>query len=160
MTDLQATDAETGEPAGSGFRVLAQFIRDLSFENPRAPESLRMEGKPEIDLGVEMNARGRTDGLYEVDMHLTVKAGLPESVLFQIELVYGGLFQIMGVPEDQMETLLLVEAPRYLFPFARQIIASCTSDGGFYPPFLIEPLDFAAIYLARKAEGAHVEGHA
>ncbi len=139
--------------AGAGFRVLAQFVRDLSFENPRAPESLRIEGKPEIDMGVEMNARGRTDGLYEVDMQLSVKATLASGPLFQVELVYGGLFQVVGVPEDQMEPILLVEAPRYLFPFARAIIGACSSDGGFYPPFLMDPIDFGAIYAARKEQG-------
>jgi preprotein translocase subunit SecB len=138
---------------GAGFRVLAQYVRDLSFENPRAPESLRIEGKPEIDMGVEMNARGRTDGLFEVDMQLTVKALVQGGALFQVELVYGGLFQIVGVPDDQMEPILLVEAPRYLFPFARQIIGTATSDGGFYPPFLMDPIDFGAIYAARKAQG-------
>lgn len=139
--------------AGAGFRVLAQYVRDLSFENPRAPESLRMEGKPEIDMGVEMNARGRPDGLYEVDMQLSVKAVVQGGPLFQVELVYGGLFQVVGVPEDQMEPILLVEAPRYLFPFARQIIGCATADGGFYPPFLMDPIDFGAIYAARKAQG-------
>ena len=161
MTDLLANGAgsavENGEDAafdnGAGFRVLAQFVRDLSFENPRAPESLRMEGKPEIDMGVEMNARGRADGLFEVDMHLSVKATVADGALFQIELVYGGLFQISGVPEEAMEPMLLVEAPRYLFPFARQIVAACTTDGGFYPPFLLEPIDFGAIYLSRKQAG-------
>lgn len=138
---------------GPGYRVLAQYVRDLSFENPRAPESLRIEGKPEIDMGVEMNARGRTDGLYEVDMQLTVKAAIKEGPLFQVELVYGGLFQVVGVPDDQVEPILLVEAPRYLFPFARQIIAACSSDGGFYPPFLMDPIDFGAIYAARKSQG-------
>jgi preprotein translocase subunit SecB len=162
MTDVEAPNAENGEAGAPGFRVLAQYVRDLSFENPRAPESLRVEGKPEIDMGVEMNARGRPDGLFEVDMQLSVKATVADGPLFQIELVYGGLFHVVGVPEDQMEPLLLVEAPRYLFPFARQIIAACSGDGGFYPPFLVEPIDFGAIYLARKAEGGMmpVEGNA
>jgi preprotein translocase subunit SecB len=163
MTDVEAPNTENGDAqAAPGFRVLAQYVRDLSFENPRAPESLRVEGKPEIDMGVEMNARGRPDGLFEVDMQLSVKATAGDGALFQIELVYGGLFHVVGVPDDQMEPLLLVEAPRYLFPFARQIIATCTSDGGFYPPFLVEPIDFGAIYLARKDEtgGAAAIGNA
>ena len=154
MTDLAPPPAENGEPtaAGAGFRVLAQYVRDLSFENPRAPESLRIEGKPEIDMGVEMNARGRGDGLFEVDMQLSIRASVAEGALFQVELVYGGLFQVVGLPEDQLEPILLVEAPRYLFPFARQIVAACSTDGGFYPPFLMDPIDFAAIYANRKAQ--------
>ena len=153
MSDVAAPTADNGAIVeGAGFRVLAQYIRDLSFENPRAPESLRIEGKPEIDMGVEMNARGRTDGLFEVDMQLTIKASVPQGPLFQIELVYGGLFQIVNAAEDQLEPILLIEAPRYLFPFARQIVATCSSDGGFYPPFLMDPIDFAAIYAARKIQ--------
>ena len=153
MTDVASPPAENGETmANAGFRVLAQYVRDLSFENPRAPESLRIEGKPEIDMGVEMNARGRGDGLFEVDMQLSIRASVKEGALFQVELVYGGLFQVVGVPDDQLESILLVEAPRYLFPFARQIVAACSTDGGFYPPFLMDPIDFAAIYVARKVQ--------
>jgi preprotein translocase subunit SecB len=153
MTDVAPPEGQApAEPQGPFFRVLAQFVRDLSFENPRAPESLRLEGKPEIDMGVEMGARGRPDGLFEVDMKLSVKANSAEGPLFQIELLYGGLFQLSGFSEADLEPMLLIECPRYLFPFARQIIASCTSDGGFYPPFLLEPLDFATIYAARKAQ--------
>ncbi len=154
MTDVAGPESVNGqEPEGPAFRVLAQYVRDLSFENPRAPESLRIEGKPEIELGVEMNAKGRADGLFEVDMQLSVKASVADGALFQVELVYGGLFHVVGVPEDQLEPMLLVEAPRYLFPFARQIIAACSADGGFYPPFLMEPIDFGAIYAARRAQG-------
>lgn len=152
MTDTTAGAPEAPMDAGPAMRVLTQFVRDFSFENPRAPESLRMDGKPEVDMGVEMNAKGRADGLFEVDMRLSVKAGTEQGPMFAIELVYGGLFQITGIPEDQLETVLLVECPRYMFPFARQIIASATSDGGFYPPFLLEPIDFAAIYQARKGD--------
>jgi preprotein translocase subunit SecB len=136
-----------------GIRILAQFIRDLSFENPRAPESLRAAGQvqPQIDLGVEMNARGREDGLYEVDLKLSAKAERNDGALFMIEILYGGLFQIGGVPSDEIEPVLLIECPRYLFPFARRIIADLSSEGGF-PPFLLDPIDFAGVYQARKAE--------
>jgi preprotein translocase subunit SecB len=153
MTDVAPQGLLQDTPDGPFFRVLAQFVRDLSFENPRAPESLRMEGKPEIDMGVEMNARGRPDGLFEVDMRLSVKAQGLDGPMFQIELLYGGLFQLGGFSEAEFEPMLLIECPRYLFPFARQIVAACTSDGGFYPPFLLEPIDFAQIYAARKAQG-------
>jgi preprotein translocase subunit SecB len=150
MTDLDAA----ADPAQTGaqLRVLAQFTRDLSFENPRAPDSLRMaSGQPNVELGVEMSARGRPDGLFEVDLKLSVKASRDNEVSFQVELVYGGLFEIANVPGDQVEPALMTECPRYLFPFARRIIADLIVDGGF-PPFLIEPLDFAAIYASRRAE--------
>ena len=135
-------------------RILAQFIRDLSFENPRAPESLRSQGvQPQIDLGVEMNARGRIDGLFEVDLKLTASATRENEPVFHLELLYGGLFGITGVPETDIEPVLLIECPRFLFPFARRIVADMTSEGGF-PPFLLEPLDFASIYAQRKAAEA------
>jgi len=131
---------------------LAQYVRDFSFENPRAPESLRVEGRPGIDMGVEMNAQGRADGLFEVMLKLSVKATSEEAPVFQVELMYGGLFALHGVAEADIEPLLLIECPRYLFPFAREIIARATSDGGFYPPFMLDPIDFGAIYVARQQQ--------
>jgi preprotein translocase subunit SecB len=147
MTDM-APQSLTPEGAPPEIRVLAQFTRDLSFENPRAPEALRATEQPEIDLGVEMNARGRVDGLYEVDLKLSAKAARSNEAIFQVELVYGGLFQINGVSEDQLELVLMIECPRFLFPFARRIIADLVSEGGF-PPFLLEPIDFGAVYAAQ-----------
>jgi preprotein translocase subunit SecB len=162
MTDTDAgagapETAEATEPGG--IRILAQFIRDLSFENPRAPESLRGgAAQPQIDLGVEMNARSREDGFFEVDLKLSAKANREDGPIFVVELLYGGVFQIAGVSADDMEPVLLIECPRYLFPFARKIIADVTSDGG-YPPFMLDPIDFAGVYTARKAQEAQV-GHA
>jgi preprotein translocase subunit SecB len=144
-------DAANAQP---GIRILAQFVRDLSFENPRAPESLRAgAAQPQIDLNVEMNARVRPDGLFEVDLKLVAKAQNEGQTNFQVELLYGGLFQIVGVLEADLEPVLLIECPRYLFPFARRVIADVTSDGGF-PPFMLEPIDFAAVFAARQAQMA------
>jgi preprotein translocase subunit SecB len=142
-----------GQPfQGPMIRILAQFTRDLSFENPNAPESLRQGVEPpQIDLNVEMNARPRPDGLYEVDLKLNSKATRQGQSVFQIELVYGGLFELQGFPEDQLELVLLIECPRFLFPFARRIISDMTAEGG-YPPFLLEPIDFAAVYAAQRAQ--------
>jgi preprotein translocase subunit SecB len=156
MTDTDVGAQGNGQEqadGGPGIRILAQFIRDLSFENPRAPETLRAgPAQPQIDLGVEMNARGREDGFFEVDLKLSAKAQREDGPLFVVELLYGGVFQIAGVPQEDMEPVLLIECPRYLFPFARRIIADVTSEGG-YPPFLLDPIDFAGVYAARKAEG-------
>ncbi|MBW8880414.1 MAG: protein-export chaperone SecB [Asticcacaulis sp.] len=151
MTETPATTAQPQAPAVPNMQVLAQFIRDFSFENPRAPTSLRSEARPEVDLGVEMGARGRTDGLFEVDLKLTVKAETPEGPMFAIELVYGGLFQLGNIPEQMIEPTLLIECPRYLFPFARRIVADVSSDGGFVPPFFLDPIDFASLYMQQKA---------
>lgn len=144
-----ADNAQQG-PQGPGFRIIAQYVKDLSFENPKAPDSLRVDGKPAIDMGVEMNAQGRPDGLFEVDLRLTIKATTDAMTVFNIELLYGGMFALQGVAEQDIEPLLLIECPRYLFPFAREIIARATSDGGFYPPFMLDPIDFAGIYVARQ----------
>lgn len=159
MSDTpSAPPAETEQP---GFRILAQFIRDFSFENPLAPDSLRADAsglQPQIDIGVEMSARGRPDGLFEVDLKLSTHAKRGDKVAFLVELLYGGLFQVTGVPEAEIEAVLMIECPRYLFPFARRLISDVTQDGGF-PPFQLEPIDFAGLYAARKAQ-ADVAGTA
>lgn len=141
-----------GQPPIPNMQIIAQFIRDFSFENPRAPQSLRMESRPEIDMGVEMSARGREDGLFELDLKLNVKASTPDGPMFAVELVYGGLFQLVNIPPEMVEPTLLIECPRYLFPFARRIIADVTSDGGFVPPFFMEPIDFATLYQQQKSQ--------
>jgi preprotein translocase subunit SecB len=161
MTDTDAGQLVPEGDAAPGIRVLAQYVRDFSFENPHAPESLRSGApQPQIDLGVEMNARGRTDGLYEVDLKLSARAQRDDEAVFVVELLYGGLFQIEGVAEADMEPVLLIECPRFLFPFARRLIADVTSEGGF-PPFLLDPIDFAGVYASRRAQGeAQLTGHA
>ncbi|HLK26406.1 MAG TPA: protein-export chaperone SecB [Caulobacteraceae bacterium] len=155
MTD-QGAPGPAPSPAGQaepgGVRIMAQFIRDLSFENPRAPESLRASGaQPQIELGVEMAARTRPDELHEVDLKLTASAKNNDEPIFTVELLYGGLFQITGVPAESLEPVLLIECPRFLFPFARRIMADLTTEGGF-PPFMLDPIDFAAVYAARRAQ--------
>lgn len=156
MTDTTAPEAtpEGAEAGQAGIRILAQFVRDFSFENPLAPDSLRAgASQPAIDMGVEMNAQGRPDGLFEVDLKLSIKATADDKTpVFHVELLYGGLFALQGVQPQDIEPLLLIECPRYLFPFARQVIAQATSDGGFYPPFMVDPIDFAAIYVARQQQ--------
>lgn len=167
MSDIDPAAAANGSangqaPAEPGIRVLAQFIRDLSFENPRAPEALRAGAtQPQIDMGVEMNARGREDGFFEVDLKLSARAAREDGPVFHIELLYGGVFQIEGVSAEDLEPVLLIECPRFLFPFARRVISDVTSDGGF-PPFLLDPIDFAGVYAARKAQtdGVVVLGNA
>jgi preprotein translocase subunit SecB len=162
-TDIQGAPTGNGESldvAQPGVRILAQFVRDLSFENPRAPESLRVGAvQPQIDLNVEMNARVRPDGLFEVDLKLAAKAQNDGQTNFHVELLYGGLFQITGVSETDLEPVLLIECPRFLFPFARRVVADVTADGGF-PPFLLEPIDFAAVYAARQAQLSQTVGQA
>lgn len=150
LTDMPPPGADESQP---GIRILAQYIRDLSFESPHAPESLRGgTTPPQVDLGVELNARGRPDGFFEVELKLNAHAVRENEPVFHLELLYAGLFQIMGVREPDLEPVLMIECPRFLFPFARRIIADLTAEGGF-PPFLLEPIDFAGIYASRRAAG-------
>ncbi|MDE1152597.1 MAG: protein-export chaperone SecB [Micavibrio sp.] len=159
MTDTNAAPPAAPEDlvgGETGIRIVAQFVRDFSFESPLAPDSLRAGGAPPaIDMGVEMNARGRPDGLFEVDLKLSARATRDEQPVFHVEVMYGGLFQIAGVPESELEAVLLIECPRFLFPYARRLISDVTTEGGF-PPFLIDPIDFAGVYAARKAQAEGV----
>lgn len=150
-SEIPDVDAQE-EAMQPGIRILAQYIRDLSFENPHAPESLRGgNSTPQIDLGVELNAKGRDGGVFEVELKLTAAARREGEAVFQVELIYAGLFQIAGIESEAIEQVLMIECPRYLFPFARRMIADLTAEGGF-PPLMLEPMDFAAIYLARQAQ--------
>ena len=135
-----------------GIHVLGQYIKDLSFENPSAPRSLRPSDKtPKLDVNVNVNARPQSQSEFEIELKLEAKAVRGEETLFIAEVNYAGLFQIRNVPQEHVHPLLLIECPRLLFPFARQIIADATRQGGF-PPLMIDPVDFAALYRQRIAE--------
>ena len=127
--------------------ILGQYIKDLSFENPNAPQSLQQlaNTKPKIDVNVNVNAQKLGEDTYEVALSLSASAQHEEKPAFVVELVYAGLFGLKNVPEDQLQPFLLVMAPQLLFPFARRVIADATRDGGF-PPLLLDPLDFAGLY--------------
>jgi preprotein translocase subunit SecB len=146
---------ETGK-AGNGaqpsLNVLAQYVKDLSFESPGAPQSLRArETAPGININVNVNANPMSDTEFDVNLTITAKAGADKDVLFNVELVYGGVFKISGFPKEHTLPILFIECPRLLFPFARQIIAEATRNGGF-PPLMIDPIDFAQMFQARMAE--------
>ncbi len=157
MTDENATQpvangAPVDESASQApaLRVLAQYIKDFSFENPNAPKSLRDGPQPKIDLQLDVNARAMEEaGVFEVDLKINAKSERDGQVQFIIELVYSGLFGFNNIPEDAIEPLLLAECPRLLFPFARQIIASNSQAGG-YPPLMLDPMDFGALYASQR----------
>ena len=132
--------------------ILAQYVKDLSFENPGAPASLRGRDKaPGININVNVNANPIADKEYDVTLTLNAKAAFDKDVLFNVELVYGGVFRIDGFPQEHMLPILFIECPRLLFPFARQIVAEATRNGGF-PPLMIDPIDFATMFQQRVAE--------
>ena len=149
--------AATGTSNGNGqqpqLSVLTQYVKDLSFESPGAPLSLRpREKSPAININVNVQANPIAETDYDVNLTLTAKAEDDEGkVLFNVELVYGGVFRIAGFKQEHMLPVLFVECPRLLFPFARQIISECTRNGGF-PPLMIDPVDFAQMFQRRMAE--------
>ncbi|MEN8842344.1 MAG: protein-export chaperone SecB [Octadecabacter sp.] len=134
-------------------RILAQFVRDLSFENVMAQQGVDGEVKPEIKVEVNLDARKRgAENQYEVITKLKVssKNAGSEKNLFLLELEYSGVFEIEGVPEQQMHPYLMIECPRMTFPFIRRIVSDVTRDGGF-PPLNLEQIDFVAIYRQQLA---------
>ena len=138
------TSAQNAQPSMS---LIGQYIRDLSFESPGAPGSIMLgTGNPSFQVGINVGVKKQTDEVYAVEITLNAKADRNNSVLFAVELVYGGVYRIQNVPEAQLTQLLMIECPRLLFPFARAIIADMTRDGGF-PPVLMEPVDFAQVYV-------------
>ncbi len=138
-------------------RILAQYTRDMSFENVMAQKGVTGEVTPEIQVQVKLDARKRgADNQYEVIIKLTVssKAKDKGDQLFLLEIEYAGIFMIEGLPEAQLHPYLLIECPRLLFPYLRRIVSDLTRDGGF-PPFNLEPIDFLALYrqeIARRTE--------
>lgn len=157
MTDqpIQAPQPGGGAaPDAPQIRVLAQYIKDSSFENPAAPDSLRAgQNPPNIDLGIDVRARKVDDTRYEVVLSVDARATRGEDVAFLVELKYGGLFEFLNIPEADIEPLLIIECPRMLFPFARRILAEQSRDGGF-PPLYIDPIDFNGLYRQQLAQRA------
>ncbi|HEY1615476.1 MAG TPA: protein-export chaperone SecB [Rhizomicrobium sp.] len=131
-------------------QVVGQYVKDLSFENPGAP--MNLTARPQIDLGVDLQAKRLDAERFEVELKLRVSAKAEDKHLFLLELAYGGLFIVVGAPEEILQQILLIEGPHLLFPFARRIVADAIRDGGM-PPLMIEPIDFAALYRAKMSEG-------
>jgi preprotein translocase subunit SecB len=132
--------------------ILAQYVKDLSFESPGAPNSLRgRDRSPGININVNVAANPLSEREFDVTLTLNAKASFDAEVLFNVELVYGGVFRLEGFPQEHMLPLLFIECPRLLFPFARQIIAEATRNGGF-PPLMLDPIDFAQMFQQKMAE--------
>ncbi len=153
----QAADQQTGQQAGKpseqpGIHVLGQYIKDMSFENPGAPASLRpTSANPNLDVNVNVSAKPMSETDFEIELKLDATAKREDETLFIAEVAYAGVFRIQNVPKEHMQPIVLVECPRLLFPFARQILADATRQGGF-PPLMIDPVDFAALYRQRMAQ--------
>ena len=128
--------------------ILAQYVKDLSVENPSAPEVYSWQVQPSLDVQFNLNVQGAGEGVHEVTLKFDISARSDNGVHFVVDLSYAGLFGIRNVPDEALPPFLLIEAPRLLFPFARQVIADATANSGF-PPLLLDPIDFASAYMAQ-----------
>ena len=131
--------------------ILAQYIKDLSFENPNAPKSLMQNEQPQIGVAVNVSANPVSDTDVEVQLKLEGTATVTTGVLFSVELAYAGVFRIQNVPQENLHPLMMIECPRLLFPFAREIVATSVRNGGF-PPLMLDPIDFVALYQQQMSQ--------
>jgi preprotein translocase subunit SecB len=146
------TDPANNAAQGPVFGVLAQYLKDLSFESPRAPDIFLAQDKnPQVAADVKVEARPMGQDVYEVELSIEASARSGEETVFVIECLYAGVFQVSGLPQEHLGPFLMIECPRLLFPFARNIVADSTREGGF-PPLLLQPVDFVELYRKRLAE--------
>jgi preprotein translocase subunit SecB len=146
-------NSQAPETPAVQMKVLGQFVRDLSFENVMAQKGASGDVQPDVSVQVNLDAKKRNDeGQFEVMIKLNIESKAKESgdVLFILEIEYAGIFQIGGVPDDQLHPFLLIECPRMLFPFLRRIVSDVTRDGG-YPPLNMDNIDFVQIYRGEMA---------
>ena len=144
MTNGNGAPLETAPPPQ--LNVLAQYTKDLSFENPNAPASLApQQQQPAINIQINVTANNVAENDYEVALSIEGKAENAGKLIFSFELVYAGVFRIVNVPKENLHPLVMIECPRLLFPFAREIIATAVRDGGF-PPLMLDPVDFVGLY--------------
>ncbi len=140
------------------FHILAQYLKDFSFENPNAPASLQpKQQQPQIQIGVNVNGQPRSETDYEVSLKIEARAGEGNDMLFNIEVDYGGLVRVQNIPAEHVHATVLIEGPRLLFPFVRQIVADVTRNGGF-PPLMIDPIDFSMLYRQRMMQAEQENG--
>ncbi|WP_375460916.1 protein-export chaperone SecB [uncultured Enterovirga sp.] len=144
-------------PEGPQLNALAQYAKDISFENPNAPRSLQPQQQgPQISIQVNVNAKQLAETDFEVDLSLEGNAKIGEEVLFAFDLTYSGVFRVKNIPANDLHAVIMIECPRLLFPFARQIVAEAVRNGGF-PPLYIDPIDFVGLYRQKVEASAGAE---
>lgn len=147
--DTQPAAAPAAQP--QQLVINAQYIKDLSFENPRAPHSLgQQQAQPSVEIKVDVKAQSLGAENYEVVLTINASAKVQEDALFIVELIYGAIVTVRNVPQELLSAAVLVETPRLMFPFARNIVAETTRDGGF-PPLMINPIDFGDLLRRNTA---------
>ncbi len=142
---------QAGAAAPPQLNIVAQYIKDLSFENPNAPQSMSGAPQPQIAIQINVNAKPLQGNDVEVELKLEGTAETGTTLMFGFELAYAGVFRIHNVPKEALNPIILIECPRLLFPFAREIIATTVRNGGF-PPLLLDPVDFVGLYRKKLAE--------
>jgi preprotein translocase subunit SecB len=153
-----ATTPDGGPASQVQVRVVGQYIKDLSFENPNIHKLLGTPGeKPALHIEVNVKATKIADKAYESMIQFKAEAANKSGVIYDLELAYGGLFQIDNLPEQALEPFLLINCPSLLFPFVRRLVADLTRDGGF-PPLLLDPIDFATLFTQRKQNPPRPQG--
>ena len=160
MADETNGAAQEAKPVA--MKIVNQYIRDLSFENIAAQKNLGGDLKPDVNVQVNLDAAKKSDNGYEVALKLNVSAKSGEQDVFLLEIDYAGLFAIENLPEEQIHPFLMIECPRMMFPFVRQIARNVTADGGF-PPLNIDNIDFMQLYrseLVRRQQAAAAEAPA
>ena len=154
MTDQPQAQQQGNVPLA----VRLQYLKDLSCESPRAPQVFVTPGpQSQVNVNVRVDGRGVGENTYEITLHLEVKANAGEDAVFLLEMDYAGIFTVAAQPPEVLGQLLMIEAPRMLFPFARQIVTNTIAAGGF-PPLLINPIDFADLYRRQLAAAAAQQG--
>lgn len=148
--------SNSGQPPsaeqGAQVRVLGQFIRDLSFESPNVGRiQVAQDEQPAIRIEVNVNAQKVGPNIYESLIEMKANCGVKAGVLYDLEIVYGAMFQIEGIPDSALEPFLLINCPALTFPFVRRLVADVTREGGF-PPLLLDPIDFGALYMQRRQQ--------
>ena len=152
MTDTNGNGANATPENGPALNALVQYLKDFSFENPHAPRSLGPQDKaPNIAVQVNVAVQQLAPTDFEVLLTLDAKAGEGDGLLFKLDVEYGGVFRLVNIPEEQVHPIVMIECPRLLFPFVRQIVADATRNGGF-PPLYIDPIDFVALYQQKMTE--------
>jgi len=135
--------------------MIAQYVKDLSFENPNAPMIYQAPEQPKIDVQFNIGSNPEGDDVHEVALKIEVTATMGDLTGYAVELLYAGLFGIRNVPDEHLAAFLLAEAPRLLFPFARRVVSDTIRDGNF-APLLLEPIDFGALYMAQVEQQAEL----
>lgn len=153
VPDFIDTNASNGDDGLPQIGILAQYVKDLSFENPNAPAVYQWQTQPRMDTQFNVSVQGVGPDVHEVLLKFEIETKTDQGIAFRVELLYAGLFALQNFPEDQLRPFLLIEAPRLLFPFARKVIADAVQDGSF-PPLLLEPFDFAGQYMQQEAQQA------